>query len=1023
MTMRKAILAAALLAATVLGPGARAQKVRDFKPMTDSLSTLVKERMTVTVKLSLRDVNKRGENLDFYFSDNLEDLPWRERDVTWFRGRIKALLPKEYSSSQIGRVYCRTTDLEKLVTPGLSSNGRPQTTKYTQTDRKGRYTPLLRKVEGLVFPRGLSDRHIALWQSHGRYYETNTKRWEWQRAQTWMTVEDMYTQSYVIPFLIPMLENAGAYVMTPRERDTQKYESVVDNDPAFRGERTGLLRRSGRYSESGSWESAGEGFADAKAIYSGDDNPFTMGTVRMSRMVESNSRKSEAIWTPDIPERGQYAVYISYKSLPNSTNAAHYTVHHMGGDSEILINQKMGGGTWIYIGTYEFDKGNEGHVTLDNVIRHGSSATRESVVTADGVRFGGGMGKVARGEEDVPVEEWETSGYPSYMEGALYWMQWAGVDTTITRLHETDYTNDYADRGPWVGLMSGGSFMNPDEEGKGIPIDLSFAFHSDAGTTPNDSIVGTLSIYTLLADGSQKLPAGGDRMACREFADIVQSQIVQDVRKDFEPEWSRRMLWNRSYSESRTPPVPAMLLELLSHQNLADMKYGLDPTFRFTVSRAIYKGMLKFLANRYGFQYKVQPLPVNSFEVTRVSPTSARLSWKATPDPLEPTADPTGYIVYTRIDDGAFDTGFVVGEGEVKDGISSINMETKPGHLYSYKIVAYNEGGMSFPSEVLCTGTPSGRGTGKEVLIVNNFNRVSPPTWFDTPDYAGFDMKLDSGVPYGEEINYIGEQYQFRRSLPWIDDDNPGFGGSYTDFAGKKIQGNTFDFVAIHAAALLSEGYSVSSASVSSFENGTASTGNAFAIDLLCGKQVTTTVGRGGAVPDRFTVFTEPLQNAIREYTSKGGNVLVSGAHIGTDAYDLVYPNVTIDQAKRESTQKFIEEVLGYKWLTNYATRSAEVRTMKTPLASGITLPRPFRFHNAYNGQIYFVETPDGLLPSNENGATFLRYSDTNISAGVCYQGSGYKTISLGFPIETITRKEDISSLMKTAMDFFAKQQ
>ena len=34
-----------------------------------------------------------------------------------------------------------------------------------------------------------------------------------------------------------------------------------------------------------------------------------------------------------------------------------------------------------------------------------------------------------------------------------------------------------------------------------------------------------------------------------------------------------------------------MLLELLSHQNFADMRYGSDPRFKFLVSRAIYKGI------------------------------------------------------------------------------------------------------------------------------------------------------------------------------------------------------------------------------------------------------------------------------------------------------------------------------------------------------------------------------------------------------------------------------------------------
>ena len=44
------------------------------------------------------------------------------------------------------------------------------------------------------------------------------------------TVEDLYTQSYVMPFLMPMLENAGAYVMSPRERDVNTTEIIIDND-------------------------------------------------------------------------------------------------------------------------------------------------------------------------------------------------------------------------------------------------------------------------------------------------------------------------------------------------------------------------------------------------------------------------------------------------------------------------------------------------------------------------------------------------------------------------------------------------------------------------------------------------------------------------------------------------------------------------------------------------------------------------------------------------------------------------
>ena len=56
-------------------------------------------------------------------------------------------------------------------------------------------------------PQGLDGANIAMWQSHGWYFEPKLNRWEWQRARIFQTVEDLYTQSYVVPFLMPMLEN------------------------------------------------------------------------------------------------------------------------------------------------------------------------------------------------------------------------------------------------------------------------------------------------------------------------------------------------------------------------------------------------------------------------------------------------------------------------------------------------------------------------------------------------------------------------------------------------------------------------------------------------------------------------------------------------------------------------------------------------------------------------------------------------------------------------------------------------
>ena len=187
----------------------------------------------------------------------------------------------------------------------------------------------------------------------------------------------------------------------------------------------------------------------------------------------------------------------------------------------------------------------------------------------------------------------------------------------------------------------------PDSTGLHIPVDLALAFHSDAGVRDGDETIGTLGIF-YTKDNYGRFVGGADRYRSRDLTDIVMTQIVGDIRRTFEPEWNRRGLWNRSYYEARVPCAPTMLLELLSHQNFADMRYGNDPRFKFTVSRAVYKGILRYISSQYGTPYVVQPLPVEAFSAVFVDENKVQLRWTPTIDTLETTATPTGYIVYTR---------------------------------------------------------------------------------------------------------------------------------------------------------------------------------------------------------------------------------------------------------------------------------------------------------------------------------------------------------------------------------------
>ena len=245
--MRKFLLTVALFLSCLALP---AQTAQEFKAATDSLRARLRRRTTVDTALKLTRIAKRGTTLDFHFSKELGDYPLKNEDLEWMRKQLLDLFPSAYRAYALGEIYAERREVSFLTMPSLNSNGRPAETKLRRSDPRSK-SPLVRTDE--QWSRGLSGRHIALWQSHGRYYESKTERWEWQRAATFRTVEDLYTQSYVLPFLIPMLENAGACVMTPRERDVQSWEVICDNDPSFHGERTGKMRRTGHYKESGSW--------------------------------------------------------------------------------------------------------------------------------------------------------------------------------------------------------------------------------------------------------------------------------------------------------------------------------------------------------------------------------------------------------------------------------------------------------------------------------------------------------------------------------------------------------------------------------------------------------------------------------------------------------------------------------------------------------------------------------------------------------------------------------------------------
>ena len=1022
MINKKSIIA--LLATLLLAIPSYAQKkpnIDEFASTCDTLSKAIKKRTDIRWILKLKNVAQRDSLLDFYFTESLGDYPWYVEDAKWFKETLKRALPEKYSKYQLGEIYSNNTHLDSLITPHLGFDGKPIKVSHKSKKPTGKY--VVRRAERLDYSKGLDGRHIALWQSHGRYFDVVSEQWRWQRPCLFQVCEDLYTQSFVLKYLVPMLENAGAYVMLPRERDIQIHEVISDNDG------TGI------YKETGSWNGAGTGFKYMEFL-SGDQNPFENGTTRKATCISHESKHSEAkiVWTADIPERGEYAVYVSYKTLKESTSSALYTVHHLGGSTKFIVNQKLGGSTWIYLGTFEFEKGTNASVTLSNRTPEGYKHIQKSVVTADAVKFGGGMGNVLRGRKFDPENDTIPhyapciSGLPRSAEGARYWLQWAGAPVSVYNPKEgkDDYKDDYMSRGLWVSWMSGGSVVNPKQTGKNIPFDLSIAFHTDAGITDGKSSVGTLSIYTLKSKGSQTNPSGGNRMTNRHMADAIQSQIVNDLRVLHDKSWTRRWIWDRSYHESRVPPCPAILLELLSHQNFRDMRYGLDPQFQFDASRAVYKGILKYLSNRYEQAYVVQPLPVKDLSVhfhkdsKNIITNKATLSWTKVDDPIEPTAKADGYILYTKKDNGGFDEGRVLTSVTTKGKRISTEINLEPGHIYSFKVAAYNKGGKSFAIENVSIGAPAQLDSAmasKLVLVVNNFDRVCGPAYYDNKTHGGFVNRQESGIAYMKDISFVGETYVYSKKDEYASDTDPGFGGSFFHEAGKTIAGNTFEYTHIHGKALLDLGYAFQSCNKERFCSDTTMRSGVWCVDLICGRQV------GTAMPDgseKFRVFPLNLQKVIRDYTSKGGNLIVSGAYIATDIWNKLYPIAT-NKDYQNKTSSFATSVLGYKYGGNYGSRSGGIQMASGAPLNWIPTKEEISIYNTPNRNFYCVENPDAITTASKSAYIIARYSDSGAPAGIAFEGKGYKSVSYGFPLETLKESKHLKAIMEATLGYLGR--
>lgn len=866
---------------------------------SESVRSVVLERVQLSSDRSV---------LRLYCNVGLAQISIRQELIDRWANAVREELGDAYASCEV-RFYAYNVPIERFI-PNYyrPRNARDPKRESTPLNRR----PLVRRIDRPLYGRGLDGRHIALWGGHGLYYhQEEDSAWVWQRPALFGTIEDLNTQEFATQYVAPMLERAGAVVVMARERDPQRKEVIVDNDRSTAGawmERTG------------GWRTLSGGFRWQDTLHT--QNPFREGTVLQAKIEQD--MKPSITYFPALQQRDTYGVYVSWKALPSNLSNARYTVYHAGGKAEFEVNQRIGGSMWVWLGSFVLD-------SASKIVLSAPDGVSEGTLTADAVKIGGGMGQVERAGT--------VSGGSRYAEAARYWMQYSGVPDSIyaqeTLSNENkegkmlDYIDNFKGNGDWCNYI---------RKQRGVPLDMAVGLHTDAGIC--DSITGTLSIH--YTDRTRAHYTNGrSKLSARDLADLVQTQIVSDLRAKYDPRWTRRSMYDKSYAEISRPDMPAILVEMFSHQNIHDMAIAMDPAFRFDMARAIYKGILRFLADRYGRAYTVQPLPPSVLRGELLSGDTLRLSWQATRDPLESSALPNRYRVYRRVGvEGAFDDGVEVHSTQLLVPLP------RDGQVYSYRVTAVNDGGESFPSETISAGLSPVNDPAGYMLVVNGFTRVSPPAlkYDETGRPVGFDIARDPGVPYLHDHAIVGPQHDFNPLSPFEDNHRPGWGASSAEWAETGVAGNTFDYAARYGASALQRGVSFVSTSRAAFEQNPVQPSRLRSVSLLFGAQ--------RSYPKRYTIFSSQIVKRLRSLIDAQVPLVVSGAYIGSD------PSATDE----------VKQLLGYSSLG--------------------TMPNP----EPMNAGAYYTPTLDRLAPLS--GGKVINDNSTAVQKG--------GVLVFGFPIEVL---------------------
>ncbi len=651
----------------------------------------------------------------------------------------------------------------------------------------------------------LTGKHVYVSQGHGWTWSDTYSSWGTQRPNSWGVVEDFLNAEAVNQYLIPYLENAGATVFPVRESDLNEALVIVDNEDAAANPEVG------KYEEVGPFEtSTALGFGHFAPPYPSGINLFSAGTTRFA--WTSPGAQTLARFTPNLPKSGFYTVSLTWAASANRTSSAKVVVRHGGGTTEFYVDQKRHGSTWVVLGRFHFEAGQNEDVGCVEVWADAPSEGEDRVISVDAVKFGGGRGIIQRGNGSG-ANNGPTSGRPRWEENCRYSAQFHGAPSSVYDASSTDGSDDVGARSRYAAWQH--------EAGEDA---VYISWHTNA---PSPGTGTSTYVYGPNEPNGEYTFTGTE--GSDDLAKFVHDEVVLDIRADYDSGWDdlgRYSAWFGELNPSYNDEMPAALIEVGFHDTELECLKMQDPKFRALVSRAIYRGIVKFFAAKAGVPPVFLPDAPVKFSVQTLADGRTKLTWSAAEiSPITGASPTDSYRVYRSLDGKAFDAGVGVLAG------TELVLDDIPANQTVYfRVTAVNGGGESFPTPVLATRKHA---SGKRGALV----------------VAGFE-RLDRNLLISQDLSTYGLSTVKRMLLDRI---------------------NRFDYVVQHAKALELAGMPFDSGWLDS-ELVSQQLGTYSFVDWFVGRDST---------GDEALSSAEQL--LVQAYLSQGGRLLLSGSEIGWD--------------------------------------------------------------------------------------------------------------------------------------------